>query len=143
MKTSAMRWMIAVAALAVAASGASAQTFKAQVPMSFQAAGKQLAAGSYEIRASGGAMANYFVYNRTDQSGVILLAGPAHDVPDAWRSDRTPRVTFQCLDGQCSLKSVWTGTNSYVQTFATPKAAGGDLTAHRLQTVTLTMIKVR
>lgn len=142
MKTTTMRWIMAAAALAVAAGSASAQTFKANIPIAFEAAGKTMAPGSYEIKPSALANSNYFVYNRTDNDAIIIIGGVSRDAPKAWVAEGSPRVTFECLDGRCSLKSIYTGNNGTAQTYASPKAPAGDVVAHRIQVVTLTMVKV-
>ena len=52
MNTNTMKMMIAAAALVVAAGSASAQTFKAEVPVAFQVGNKTMAPGSYDVRLS-------------------------------------------------------------------------------------------
>ena len=54
MKSSTIRTMIAAAALAVAAGTASAQTYKAEIPVSFRAADKLMLPGSYEVKVNRG-----------------------------------------------------------------------------------------
>lgn len=109
--------------------------------MAFQVAGKTLSPGSYEVRATGLAITNYVVSSRKDGNAVVLIGGNPTDVPKAWRDEGSPRMTFECLDGHCSLKSLWTGQDATVQTFRSPNAPAGDVVAHRLQVVTLTMVK--
>src|SRR5579862_9110554 len=110
MKTSTLRWTIAAAALMVAAGSASAQTYRAEIPMAFSAGGRVLAAGPYEISASGYATTKYQFYNRTDHSGVMLLGNALSDPPKQWRDEGVAKLTFECIDGSCRLKSLWNGT---------------------------------
>ncbi len=49
MKTLTMHSVVAVAALAVAAVSASAQTYKAEIPMAFHAGANALPAGTYKL----------------------------------------------------------------------------------------------
>ncbi len=141
MKTLALRGMFAAAALMVVAGVASAQTYRAEVPMPFRAGGNAMAPGSYSIKISASESYRAILYNSTDRKSAILLGTVLSDPPKAWLASGSPKVTFQCSNGACSLKSIWSGTGSYVQSFPTPNPA--TLTAHRPELVTLSMIEIR
>ena len=65
MKRLTMNSMLAAAALVLAAGSAPAQTLKADVPFTFQAAGVVMTPGTYEIR-NGSKMAKFVVLRNTD-----------------------------------------------------------------------------
>jgi hypothetical protein len=142
MKSSTMRLMIAAAALVVAAGTASAQTYKAEIPMAFRAAGKLMTPGSYEIRVSrNSATELVFVRNTDTHGGVILQAQVKADPPKEWLQAGNPKLAFACTGNACTLTRMWDGSDSYAYGFPTPKAPAGDLVAQRLEFVTLSMIK--
>jgi hypothetical protein len=144
MKSSTMQWMIAAAALVVAAGSASAQTYKAEIPMAFRAADKVMEPGSYEIQVSSGALGNVlFVRNSATQSAVALLATVKSDAPKAWRMSGDPRIAFECLAGACRLQQIWNGSAPFAYVFPAPKAPSGVLAATRLEVLTLAMVKAR
>ncbi len=106
MKSSTLRLMIAAAALVVAAGTASAQTYKAEIPMAFRAAGKLMTPGSYEIRVSRNTATELvFVRNIDAKSAVILVAQVKADPPKEWRKTAEPKVGFACIGGACNLSS--------------------------------------
>ncbi|SPE35415.1 conserved exported hypothetical protein [Candidatus Sulfopaludibacter sp. SbA3] len=140
MNTSTMRLIMAAAALVVAAGSASAQTLKAEIPMSFHAAGKVLPAGSYEIRqlqTAGGAYV--VVRSLATYNSVVLPQGVKGDAPKAWRADGSPRLAFECLGSTCSLQRMWNGRDEYAYKFPTPKAHG-DIAARETKVITLAMV---
>jgi hypothetical protein len=142
MKSSTMRLMIAAAALVVAAGTASAQTYKAEIPMAFRAAGKLMAPGSYEIRVSrNSATELLYVRNTGANATVVLLGQVKTDPPKEWRQAGNPKLAFTCTAGACSLSRMWDGSDSYAYRFPAPKAQAGDLAATRSELVTLSMIK--
>ena len=111
MKTLTINAIFAVAALTVAAAGASAQTYKAAVPMSFQAGDKLMPAGSYELRiihnATGKPM--LAVRNSDTHAAVLLNSSPGHDLPKTWRTRSLPVIAFNCAAGSCTLGRMWDG----------------------------------
>ncbi len=143
MNTTMMRTMIAAAALVVAAGSASAQVFTAEVPIAFQAGGKTMAPGTYDVKLTYGAASQMIVfYNHNDKSSVALLPGVAGDAPKTWLERRLPTIAFECVAGTCSLRKLWNGSDSFAFQFPGRKNAG-DLTAHRSDLVTLSMVRVR
>ena len=109
--------------------------------MPFRAGGAAMAPGSYSIKISASESYRAILYNSADHKSAIIVGTVLSDPPKAWRASGSPRVTFECVDGACSLKSIWHGPGSYVQTF--PTSAPGNLTAHRPELVTLSMIEIR
>ncbi len=142
MNTSTWRGIMAAAALLVAAGSASAQSFRAEVPMAFRAGGTVMNPGSYVISTSAAEGYRTTIHNLTDQKSAILVSATRNDAPKAWQESGDAKVTFECLDGNCRLKSIWVGTGNWVQTFPSHKGSGTNIAA-RPEIVTLTMIKVR
>ena len=114
MKTLTINAIFAVAALTVAAAGASAQTYKAAVPMSFQAGDKLMPAGSYDIRVTMNATGKSMlaVRNTDTHAAALLFPLPGNDVPKAWRAKGLPVIAFNCTAGSCSVSRMWDGSNS-------------------------------
>jgi hypothetical protein len=140
MKNLTMRSMIAVAALAVAAGSASAQTYKAEIPMSFRAGSQQLAAGNYDFVFHGGSSGHEFVAVRTADgyAAVILLPSPGSDVPKAWQKDGKPKISFNCLGRTCTLAQLWDGRDVSVYAFPAPKLPKAERERLAVVTVGLT-----
>ena len=142
MKSSTIRLMIAAAALAVAAGTASAQTYKAEIPMAFRAAGKLMPPGSYEIRTSQDAATQVlYIRNAQANSAVVLLAQVKTDAPKAWRQAGDPKLAFACAGDACALSRMWNGSDPFAYDFPSARKSFGNLASVRLETVTLSMIK--
>jgi len=142
MKSSMVRLMIAATALVVAAGTVSAQTYKAEVPMAFRAAGKLMAPGTYEIRVSQNAATPVvYVRNSEGNGGVVLLAQVKNDAPKAWRDAHDPKIAFACTGDACSLSRMWNGRDTFAYDFPASRKSGGNLASARLETVTLSMIR--
>ena len=142
MKTTTMRTMIAAAALVVAAGTASAQSYTAEIPMAFRAAGTKMAPGKYEVRtARTQATEILILHNNTDNTNLALLTPVRSDTPKQWLVAGNPTISFECGKGACTLRKMWNGSASYAYDFPAPKPAAGDLVAQRLETVTLAMVK--
>ena len=137
MNTTTMKMMIAAAALVVAAGSASAQSYKAEVPMAFHVGNKTMAPGSYDLRfAKGTAGQILVIYNQSDHNAAALVAA----VTDPPKASRDATVTFECTDGACSLRKLSDASGAVAYEFPAQKAPG-TLTAHRTEFVTLSMIK--
>jgi hypothetical protein len=137
MNTTTMRTMIAAAALVVAAGSASAQSYKAEVPMAFRVGNKTMAPGSYDLRLAKGAAGQILViYNQSDHNAAALFGA----VGDPAKASRDATVTFECTDGTCSLRKLSDGWSTVSYQFPAQKAPG-TLSARRTEFVTLTMIK--
>ena len=143
MKTTTMRTLIAAAALVVAAGSASAQSYKAEVPVAFQVGSKAMPAGSYHVRLTNSAAGQVVVYNRATKTSAVLVSAIRADVSKSWLASGSPIITLECTDGVCRLGKLWTGSDTFAYQFSTPKAPTGDLVAHRTTVVTLSMINAR
>jgi hypothetical protein len=127
MKNSTMRLMIAAAALAVAAGSASAQTYKAEIPVAFRAGGNAMLPGTYQIRREvhgGGPIVH--VYNLDSQKHVVLLTSFGSDAPKGWRAAGTPMIALECVEGRCALRSLWTGSGPAMYSFPGSISRGQD-----------------
>jgi hypothetical protein len=128
MKNLTTRMMIAAAVLAVAAVSASAQTYKAEIPLTFRAAGVQMLPGSYKVtimRHESG-IPYVQVINIDSKKSAFLMSYPGQDAPKAWVNAGHPMLAFECVAESCSLKQLWNGTDSATYRFATPKPAHGE-----------------
>jgi len=136
MKSSTMRWMIAAAALAVVAGTASAQTYKAEIPVSFRAGDKAMLPGSYEVKVESGntGIPQVFVRNLDDYKQVLLVARPGNDAPKAWRDAGKPVFAFECAEGRCVLRNMWTAKDVATYTFP------GSITPHGDNKVALLLV---
>ena len=134
--------MIATAALAVVAGSASAQTLKADIPMSFRVGDKLMAPGAYQIRMVTGATREaIYVHNLGTHNSAVLLPGSKSDTPKTWRQDGSARVTFECLGSKCTLRRLWNGEDAFAYDFPALKPAG-DIEARQTTVITLAMVKV-
>ena len=143
MKSSLTCTMIAVAALAVAAGSASAQTLKAQIPMSFRVGAKAMTAGNYEVQVNTGNTATAIVklYNVDNKSGVLTMPIAVKDVPKEWLKDGSPRLSFACVNGSCELAQLWNGEGQAA--FGFYHRETNSIQARGTTTVTLAMVKAR
>ncbi|HLK70276.1 MAG TPA: hypothetical protein VKU19_42895 [Bryobacteraceae bacterium] len=141
MKSSTTRWMIAAAALAVAAGSASAQTYKANIPMAFRAGNTVLAPGSYLIRSVKNATPTFSVFNLETRRSVLLVANANADAPKGWREGGDPKLSFICGGEACTLQTLWSGSDPFSYRFATRPLP--VIEASRVKTVTLAAARVR
>ncbi len=139
MNTRLMHTMIAAAALLVAAGSASAQTYKADVPVTFHVGNKLMPAGPYDVRLTNNSAV---IRNRITGNVALVVSAIKADPPKNWIASGDPRISFECTDSVCSLGKVWNGADSFAYLFSTPKAPAGDLVA-RTHVITLSMIHVR
>jgi hypothetical protein len=141
MKTFTLRSMIAVAALAVAAGSASAQTYKAEIPMAFHAGDKVMAPGTYDVKVILGPSGHGFiaVHNVNTKANVFLLPVAGSDAPKAWREAGNPVIAFECFEKTCSLRQVWTALD--VTTYEIPARKLSPAQGERLAMVTVGLTK--
>jgi len=133
--------MIAAAALVVAAGSASAQSYKAQIPMAFSASGAVMEPGSYEIRAVHAASPTYYVQNLETKRSVLVVAGSKADPPKAWKDSGAPRIGFACWEDGCALTSLWDGQAFAADRFSYKQST--TLAYRHTQMVTVAMIRTR
>jgi hypothetical protein len=140
MKTLTMNTMIAVAALTVAAGSAAAQSYKAEIPMSFRAQGAVMAPGAYEfhvVSTSGQTLVS--MRSVANKSGMTLLSFPGSDVPKAWQAAGRAVVSFVCYGRTCSLRSLWDGRGASTIELPVRKLPAAE--AERASIVTLSLAK--
>ena len=115
------KWMVAAAALTVAAVGASAQVLQADVPFSFGGVAGRQNPGSYQVTID----SNYMVHFRNLETHEQRLAIPMSlsDPQKDWRSTAMPRLVFQCAAGGCDIVGLWTGGDAPALNFHRPKAS--------------------
>lgn len=128
MKNAITHWMIAAAALAIAAGSASAQTFKAEIPFSFRAAEKTMQPGSYRISVSKrGDMASFVLFNADTRTSAILAAGAISSVQKEWRAGAQPVFAFECAASTCRLRQMWDGSGGFAYLFPRGHASAGEV----------------
>jgi hypothetical protein len=141
MKTLTMHSMFAVAALAAAAGSASAQTYKAEIPMAFQAGGKLMTPGTYsfsvQMNASGHDILT--VASRDFKQVARVVPIPGSDAPKAWRVEGNPKIAFECVESKCSLTKLWNGRDTSAYQFYSPKLT--KVEHERLAVVTFGLTK--
>jgi len=122
MTNSTIRTIIAAAALTVAVTTASAQTYRAEVPLSFRAGDAKMLPGEYELKLEiNGASPKLFVRNLDTHTAVITLATFGEDAPKTWRSAGKPVLAFECTEGSCVLSKLYDGANTF--SYAIPHRA--------------------
>ena len=128
MKNFALRSVIAVAALAAAAVCASAQTYKAEIPIAFTAGSAKMAPGTYEFRvtnASGGTP-TVSVQNSVTKRVAMVIPYTGADVPAARVEQGTPYLSFKCLDGNCALSKLYSGVSAQAYGFSGLRAKAAE-----------------
>jgi hypothetical protein len=140
MKTLTMRSMIAVGALTVAVCSASAQTYKADIPMSFSAGDKQMAPGAYEFKVVSGNTGHAFIAVRKADgtTAAMIMPTPGPDAPKAWQKEGNPKIAFNCLGKACSLAQLWNGQDVSVYAFPARKLPKSETERLAVVTVGLT-----
>jgi len=142
MKTLTMHTMIAAAALVAAAGSASAQTYRAEIPVAFRVIGKQMTPGSYDVRVmNNGNGEKVYLYNRTANTSAALVSPVHSDAPRKWRDLRAPKIALECAGSDCTLRRIWNGSDVFALEFPAPKAPTGTLVTQRTEVITLTMVR--
>ena len=141
MKTLTMHSLVAVAALAVAAVSASAQSYKASIPMAFHAGDKTLAAGTYKLDVVSSNHGNpiFTISNTASGRGAFLVTSSGADAPKAWRKAGLPVLSFDCLGETCTLRQLWNGSASATYVFPGHKAPAAE--KERMASITVVLTK--
>ena len=142
MKNLTTRLMIAVATLAAAAVSASAQTYKADIPMAFDAGGKLMAAGTYDFVVATNTTGHQTVVVRNHREikvTALLITVPGSDAPKAWREEGTPKISFDCLGHSCSLRKLYNGRDVSAYQFPGRKVAPAE--KERMASLTLALTR--
>jgi len=123
------RWMIATAALAVAAGSASAQTYTAEIPMPFRVGKTTMAPGLYRIRIDPQeALKVVSIRNLGNRELVVANAAVKDDVPKAWAEEHKPALGFECVGETCALRSLWNAQDSFAYLFSVRNLPVGEKT---------------
>ena len=140
MKSLTTNCMIAVAALAVAAGSASAQTLRADIPFTFRAGKSVLTPGTYKVNLSIATNREFLSMRNTDTGVSILLATfNRGDASRALREKGVPALSFDCNGTRCALRELWTGVDSTSYHFRAPHL-GRDSDVYTTQ-IALTRMK--
>jgi len=134
MKSLTTNCMIAVAALAVAAGSASAQTLKADIPFTFRAGTSVLTPGTYNVNLSVATNREFIRMQNTDTGVSVLLAAfDRGDASKSLKSKRVPALAFDCSATRCALRELWTGVDSSSYHFRAPHLGrDGDVYTTRI-----------
>lgn len=140
MKRLTMNCMIAAAALTAVASGASAQSMKAEIPFNFHAGQAMLAPGAYTVTMDRGYGARYFILRNMDTGkGVMVAKNGQRTARKDWEAAGKPRMVFECAGARCALREVWEGPGTAAHMISTPRFAPGE--AIRTAEIALTSAK--
>ena len=134
------KWMLAAAAIALAAGSAAAETYKAEIPFAFRAAGAAMQPGTYVVSIGQSNQRPIPVLRSLDSGSAVLL-------PNYVFEDATGRVSpkggsklvFQCGGGSCVLHELSKPGGTETYQFLGPKPARGD--DSHIAEITLTSVK--
>jgi hypothetical protein len=115
MKSFTTKWMIAAAALVVAAGTASAQVAIANVPFSFRAGNTVMAAGTYRVDMDG---PGGLLWIRGEDSRYKAFVMPAARIEGGTPGDA--KLVFECGIGRCALIQAWSGVPGRALQFNRP-----------------------
>ena len=117
-------YILAAAAMAVAAGSASAQNMlKAEIPFAFQTGKTIMQPGEYQVSL---AQHNIIrLYNVDARKAVFASARAESDRDKAW-ADGKPRMAFECSAGTCALLALYTGQSDSALRFRGLESKGGD-----------------
>ena len=124
MRNFTMRWIVAAGALAVAAGSASAQDYRARVPMGFSLGEAQMAPGEYQILVKSGGAPLVVFRNLATHNSAMLVANVRSDAPKAWRQEGKAVIGFTCVQGKCAVSRLYDGLDESAYRFPTPKIRG-------------------
>ncbi len=130
MKKLTTRFMIATAALVVAAGAASAQTMTASIPFEFRAGNRVMEAGTYRVdNLSARTNSPIFrLLNVNSGRPIALMPQAAVDPAKTWNASGKGKLVFACTSGSCALAEIWTGSDTHAYKVYRPKL-GKDETA--------------
>jgi hypothetical protein len=122
MKKLTTRFMIATAALLVAAGAASAQTMTAPIPFVFRVGGRVMEPGTYRVdfSRSSGAPIIRLLNSHSGEQATVLGQIPV-DPQKAWTDSGEGRLVFECTIGRCALAELYIGSGSHAYKVWHPK----------------------
>lgn len=142
MKNLTMRLTIAAVTLAAAAVAASAETYRADIPMAFSVGNKLMPAGSYDFAVTTNVSGHRTVVVRNRHAvkeSAMLSTVPGSDAPKAWRAEGAPKIGFDCLGQSCSLSKLYNGHDVSAYQVPTRKAAPAE--KERVASITLPLVR--
>ena len=117
------RMMVRAAMLVVAAGAASAQTMKAEIPFTFRAGDRVMAAGTYQVtelnRQSGPPV--FRVADMGGRHAILLMPNALRDTEKGWEAAGKALLAFDCGGSRCALAAVWRGYPSPAYSFKRQK----------------------
>jgi len=114
----------------VAAGAASAQDLKAEIPFTFRAGGKTMAAGEYRVTMISPRTGGFPVYRISDgHQTALLMASDSHEAKREWLKSGVPVLAFQCGESRCSLTQLYSGGATPTYKFLDP-SRGKDEPTH-------------
>ncbi|HEV2447072.1 MAG TPA: hypothetical protein VGS58_14170, partial [Candidatus Sulfopaludibacter sp.] len=110
-----------------AAGSASAQDYRAKVPMGFSIGTADMTPGPYQILVKTGGGSPLVVFrNLATHNSAILVASVRSDAPKAWRREGKPLIVFTCVQGKCAVAKLWDGLATSAYQFPAPKLRGAE-----------------
>jgi len=112
------------------------ETYKAEISMAFRAGSTQMTPGSYNFKVNrSGSNPNITVQKTDGSAAAMLLPIPGSDAPKAWQTEGNPKISFNCVDGVCTLARFWNGRDVSTFDFSAPKLSKAE--QERLASVTV------
>jgi len=118
---------LAIAALAMAAGTASAQSMKAEIPFAFRIGKKVMQPGEYRVHRQSGSQAPMFTLASLDSHQSAIVVASYRGAPSKeWADAGQAKLSFLCGDGPCTLTRVWAGAGDAYTFHSAPAKDGGD-----------------
>jgi hypothetical protein len=130
---------MAAAVVALAASSASAQALKADIPFTFQVSGTTMSAGTYVVMSPSNSGSKYVLLRNTDTKKSVMAMYTPTDPAKELKARGTAGIQFECAGPQCALRQIWSDSGSPAYGFRGPKL-GSDGDRH-MAFIPLTNVK--
>jgi len=102
-------------------------TYKAEISMAFRAGAAQMTPGSYEFKVDHRGGSTVIVVHKADGSATAsLLPVAGSDAPKDWQKAGNPTISFNCVDGACTLARFWNGRDVATSDFPGPKLSAAE-----------------
>jgi len=119
--------MMTAAIVVLAAGSASAQALKADVAFPFAAGHSMMTPGTYQVLVDPSGHERFVIIQNAATKKAAIVTMTATDVPKAWAARGEPVLQFQCADGHCALRQLWSGGDGGSYNLRTPKSEHGDM----------------
>ena len=127
MKRLTTKWMIAAAALVVAAGSASAQNLKADIPFTFHAGSALMGPGTYAVNFIKSNSRPYILlWNADTRQSALLAQYTASNPSKEQKAAGVPKLQFECAGARCVLRELWQGSDNSAYHFQGPKLGPGE-----------------